>query len=74
MPDDATAGSELVEKFAPGAPAAVKAKAEARINAYLLKTYDKINLGRSSPPGIMYKSGAASLLAMWRKPTAVKLR
>ena len=38
-------------------------KAGLRMDAYLSKNYDKIALGRSAPPGVLYKSGAANLLA-----------
>ena len=38
-------------------------KAGSRMDAYLVKNYDKIALGRSAPPGVLYKSGAANLLA-----------
>ena len=38
-------------------------KAGSRLDAYYAKSYDKIALGRSAPPGALYKSGAANLLA-----------
>ena len=65
MPD-ATAGSELVEAFAPAAPQKVKDIAIERVDAYLAKSYDKLNLGRSAPPGVLYKSGAAGILHLFR--------
>ncbi|MYE58129.1 MAG: hypothetical protein F4X35_00870 [Alphaproteobacteria bacterium] len=64
-----TAGTEMVNRIAPDAPETVRTKAASRIDAYLAKSYDKINLGRAAPPGVLVKSGAASLLQPWRNPS-----
>lgn len=73
MPDS-TVGEILTSKFAPSADATVLARAASRVDAYLARNYDKIALGRQAPPGILYKSGAASLLAMYRNGRASKCR
>jgi len=71
--DGSTAGQLIVERYAPGAPDLVKEKAAGRVDAYLAKSYDKINMGRSAPPGVLVKSGASSILWLWRVPEAVAL-
>lgn len=52
-------GQELTEED----EAALRTKATSRMKAYLAKSYDKIHMGRQAPPGILFKSGAANLLA-----------
>ena len=64
----ATAGNILAkfyagEDLADDEKTVLKDKAGSRMDAYLKKNYDKIALGRSAPPGVLYKSGAANLLA-----------
>ena len=74
MPESlADIGHVMSMKFAPDAPETVLAHAAHRIDAYLSKNYDKSALVRSAPPGILYKSGAASILMMWRQTEVVPL-
>ena len=68
-----TAGCQIVDayiaKFCEGVPEILRNKYAARADAFLAKSYDKINLGRTAGPGIMYKIGAASGLMPYLKPT-----
>lgn len=62
-----TVGREIVDAYCeamfPGASEQLRVKFARRADAFLNKSYDKINLGRSHPPGLMYKIGAMSGLA-----------
>lgn len=74
MDDDSkTVGEEVVDayiaKFCEGVPDTVRNTYAKRADAFLAKSYDKINLGRTAGPGIMYKIGAASGLMPYLKPT-----
>jgi len=75
--------SELVERFAPDAPASVKNEATLRVAAFLLyrepKPIQGITLGhvridfreRFFSPNALHNSGARSLLLPWRRRRAL---
>lgn len=54
--------------------AVLKAKAAERLNAWTSKMYDRVAMMRSRQPGILWKSGAASLLHPLQKVGATSLR
>ena len=77
----ATAAVEIVDDYAPGAPASVRAAAAAMVEQSLLDApYDNEahfsdqqvsthNLG----PAILLRCGASSILAQWRRPRALAM-
>lgn len=54
--------------------ALIRTNAEARIEAYLSKNYDKVALGRQAPPGIIYKSGAGTHVGILKTNRATVCR
>lgn len=73
MDDDSKSiGEEIVDAyidmFCEDVPDTVRNTYAKRADAFLKKSYDKINLGRTAGPGIMYKIGAASGLMPYMRP------
>ena len=77
MDDNRTEGEMIVDAYVDHmfaeVPDKLKAKYSRRVDAFLSKSYDKLNLRRTVGPGIMYKVGAMSGLAPFFAPNVTVL-
>lgn len=80
MPDETRTVGQIMADFYSGNPISdedkdiLRAKAAKRLDAWTYKEYDKVARARSRQPGILFKSGAASVLHPLQEANAVKLR